>query len=215
MPKDLDLEVPTFPVRAQVRTKWTEKTIRGGDGNEILDGTNTSHDTVYGGGGNDESYGFLGNDKLYGGSGNDYLSGGGNADLLYGGSGKDSLFGGDWHDKLYGASGADLLAGGSGSDRIDGGTGHDILYGGSGSDTFYFDIKGGDVSADIIWDYSDEDIILVDDMDLVMGLYQIGESVAIVVEDDSYYGFELIEVKNTIVADINITDQIISIVPIA
>ncbi len=216
MPKEkFDIDILPLMTQSETRIRWTNKEIRGGNGNDTLDGTNTSHDSIYGGGGNDGIYGYLGLDKLYGGNGNDFLYGGGNADLLYGGSGNDRLDGGQYHDKLYGGSGADILLGGSGSDIIDGGAGRDIMYGGSGSDTFYFDIKGGDVSSDTIWDYSDEDLILVDDLDLVMGLYQFGSSVAIVVEDDSYYGYELIEVKNTTVDDINIIDQIVTIMPLA
>jgi len=77
-------------------------------------------DTLNGGAGNDQIYGYGGNDILNGGDGND---------ALYGGAGADQLFGGDGNDALLGGAGNDLLVGSLGDDYIDGGEGDDTIVG--------------------------------------------------------------------------------------
>ena len=70
----------------------------GTDGDDILDGSNTVDDIIYGEDGNDFLYGHGGNDALYGGAGNDKLYGGDGNDILDGGLGYDYLEGGLGND---------------------------------------------------------------------------------------------------------------------
>ncbi|MET0032004.1 MAG: hypothetical protein ABWU14_11045 [Limnospira maxima] len=116
----------------------------GNDSNNLLQGSSTGHDRMWGYGGNDTLFGYGGNDYLDGGSGNDSLRGGRGRDTLVGGWGNDSLYG-EWdNDLLLGQWGNDYLSGGSGNDTIDGfyysglsGNGErDTLNGGSGDDVF-------------------------------------------------------------------------------
>lgn len=117
-------------------------TIRGGDGNDSLDGGG-GNDLIYGGAGHDELAGDAGNDRLYGEFGEDELEGGDGNDTLYGGedddelegnNGNDLLFGEAGHDELEGDDGNDILSGGSGNDELEGDAGLDLLFGGLGSD---------------------------------------------------------------------------------
>jgi Ca2+-binding RTX toxin-like protein len=64
-------------------------TIEGGNGNDLIIGTRTGADTIYGGDGVDviRAGGFT--STIYGGAGNDYLYGGGFGSELYGGDGAD------------------------------------------------------------------------------------------------------------------------------
>ncbi|MCJ9754236.1 tandem-95 repeat protein, partial [Neorhizobium sp. BETTINA12A] len=78
-------------------------TIEGGDGNDILGGSNSA-------------------DIINGGTGNDLISGLGGNDILKGGAGNDKIWGGLGADKLYGEDGNDMLVGGKGDDLLDGGT---------------------------------------------------------------------------------------------
>jgi len=117
-------------------------TIKGGSGNDILNGTNEA-DLIYGYGGNDSLYGKAGDDQLWGGSGadklvgdtgNDILRGEFGTDQLFGGDGWDILYGGADDDKLYGEAGTDTLKGEAGNDILDAGTGTAFIYGGDGDD---------------------------------------------------------------------------------
>lgn len=133
--------------------------VRGWQGNDLIDNrTGTpmtargdgGHDTILGGSGNDELLGGDGNDWVDGRGGNDFVSGhdvwngdswnstGAGDDTLYGGGGDDTLFGASGNDHLYGGAGADLLIGGAGDDYLDGGNEGlvDTLCGGLGSDTY-------------------------------------------------------------------------------
>jgi len=101
--------------------------------------TNTSHDYLGGGSGNDTVSGYGGNDTLLGGAGNDTLAGGIGNDSLLGGLGSDSQLGGDGNDTLDGFTGNDTLRGELGDDRLLGGDGNDVLDGGGNWD----DIDGG------------------------------------------------------------------------
>ncbi|MEM8651961.1 MAG: DUF4114 domain-containing protein [Pseudomonadota bacterium] len=164
-----------------------DDTLSGGSGNDTLSG-GSGKDTLNGGSGNDELLGGSGNDTLNGNSGDDQISGesgadtlnghsgadvisgGTGSDKLIGGGGNDTLDGGDHNDKLYGGSGNDTLDGGSGNDYLTassgddiliGGTGNDKLIGGTGSDTFYFDLSEESIGRDRIYDFSDDDLIML------------------------------------------------------
>jgi Ca2+-binding RTX toxin-like protein len=83
--------------------------MEGGDGNDTLRGSPTeySHATMRGGNGNDNIDGGDGNDLVYGGPGADWLEGGGDRDSVFGEAGNDDVFGGYdyngeyWGDSLY------------------------------------------------------------------------------------------------------------------
>jgi Ca2+-binding RTX toxin-like protein len=66
------------------------KTITGGDLNDVLRGAD-GNDTLFGGGGDDSLNGYVfGDDTMYGGTGDDFITG--NDDTIYGGSGSDELW---------------------------------------------------------------------------------------------------------------------------
>ncbi len=94
----------------------------GGDGNDLLDGTNAVLPLVG-----------------IGGKGNDTLLGGAGDDNLRGNAGNDSLVGGAGDDNLIGDAGNDTLIGGDGDDNLVGGDGNDVLISGNGITTFTFD----------------------------------------------------------------------------
>jgi uncharacterized delta-60 repeat protein len=107
-------------------TYTTRATLHGGDGNDILLGSNVvlaSSDSA-------QLYGDGGNDTLEAGEGNDYLSGGGGNDRLVGNAGNDTLIGGNGNDLLKGNAGNDYLSGQAGLDTLTGGGGKDTLVGG-------------------------------------------------------------------------------------
>ncbi|MFT6387342.1 MAG: hypothetical protein ACJAUP_000713 [Cellvibrionaceae bacterium] len=102
-------------------------------GDDTFVGTNTApttHDTVFGLGGDDYIDGGNGDDMIAGGAGNDTIEGGGGVDTLLGGAGNDDL-NGRYSD--------DTVIGGAGDDSITGGIGADTLVGGKGNDTFLAD----------------------------------------------------------------------------
>ncbi|WP_122313497.1 calcium-binding protein, partial [Pseudomonas marginalis] len=63
------------------------------EGNDVLQGDESSADILNGLGGDDSLYGLSGNDTLNGGAGSDKLFGGAGMDTLDGGAGNDSLYG--------------------------------------------------------------------------------------------------------------------------
>ena len=129
--------------------------LDGGAGNDMLQTSGISNDSLYGGEGNDyltanssaqwygNSYSYLpsGNTLMDGGAGNDTLNtnGGGN-DSLYGGEGNDYLTANSsaqWYGNSYSylPSGNTLMDGGDGNDTLNtSGGGNDSLYGGDGND---------------------------------------------------------------------------------
>lgn len=127
--------------------------IDGGLGNDILAGSH-GNDTIYGGLGNDSLNGGEGRDILHGNEGDDTLDGYGGEDTLHGGDGNDTLNGGDENDTLYGDDGNDFLNGNKGNDIIHGGAGIDTISGGEGNDTVY-----GDDGNDIINGNAGDDIL--------------------------------------------------------
>ncbi len=148
---------------------------------DILQGSNTTKDIIYGYGGNDTLYGGLrpgqtgladpsiypiqndtiyggaGNDKIYGSLGNDTLFGDSGNDKIYGQSGNDKLYGGNGDDKLYGEHGNDYLKGGAGNDSLEGDVGDDILKGGAGNDTYIYNKGDGN---DVIYGDSKDVLIM-------------------------------------------------------
>lgn len=74
-------------------------TFNGGDGNDVLDASQSTQTIVANGG--------EGNDTLTAGSGNDILQGGNGDDVLNGGAGDDTLQGGNGNDVTDGGAGND------------------------------------------------------------------------------------------------------------
>ncbi|HEX8258554.1 MAG TPA: hypothetical protein VF589_13060, partial [Allosphingosinicella sp.] len=114
------------------------QTIRGGIGDDRLDGRD-GDDLLLAAGGDDELLGAAGNDDLNGGEGDDALSGGSGHDKLTGGAGIDSLTGGSGNDMLEGGSGGDSMNGGSGNDvyRVDSMADQIVETDGGGSDRLF------------------------------------------------------------------------------
>jgi len=138
--------------------------IRGGAGNDILNGS-TGTDNLEGGDGADIIRGGAGSDHLDGGKGDDQILGGKGSDIIHGGSGDDRIDGGKGHDRIYGQQGNDSIYGGSGDyndaiyggagdDALSGGRGDDFLHGGSGADT----VNGGSGS-DVVIGGSGADVV--------------------------------------------------------
>lgn len=100
------------------------QTMRGGDGDDVIDG-NTGNDTIHGGQGDDLIAGGIDNDAIYGGSGND---------MLWGGDGDDRLYGNGGNDYLHGGRGDDTLVSGAGDDTLSGGRGNNLLVGSDDDD---------------------------------------------------------------------------------
>lgn len=126
--------------------------IRGGDGNDTLNGS-TAGDTIYGGAGSDELTAGSGNDTIQPGTGNDNLHGGAGIDTadyadrtanVYitntgtttsGESGEsdridadiENLTGGAGNDSLIGNASANTLRGNLGADSFDGAGGTDLV----------------------------------------------------------------------------------------
>jgi Ca2+-binding RTX toxin-like protein len=78
---------------------------------QILFFAGAAGDSITGGTGNDQIYGFAGDDTLNGAGGNDILVGGTGADQVDGGEGDDIL--------VLGTEGNDTFKGGSGNDTLD------------------------------------------------------------------------------------------------
>ncbi|MCI5050660.1 MAG: hypothetical protein MRY32_10115, partial [Rickettsiales bacterium] len=157
----------------------------GGDGADVLVGSDDNGEELFGGGGADLITGAAGSDTLYGGraiaddaDGNDTIAGGDGADLIFGNTGNDSLYGGlssgdnsgDGNDTIYAGRGFDMVDGGEGNDYLAGGGGlahpddeSDSLIGGDGSDFIIGNggddtIEGG-VGFETIWAGFGDDII--------------------------------------------------------
>jgi len=110
--------------------------ISGGDGADELKGGN-GNDTLYGDDGDDELHGQDGNDRVYGNDGNDDLRGGKGNDVLEGGADDDRLKGGDGNDYVAGGAGDDVVKGDKGDDIVEGGPGEDFLFGSGGNDILF------------------------------------------------------------------------------
>jgi hypothetical protein len=94
--------------------------IDAGAGNDRVDGSQVSSARiiVYAGLGNDTVRGGGGDDVLDGGSGHDTLEGNAGDDVLVGGAGNDIVKGGAGEDILVKGSGTDTLDGGAGDDEF-------------------------------------------------------------------------------------------------
>jgi Ca2+-binding RTX toxin-like protein len=154
-------------------------TIRGGAGNDIIDGRGGA-DTMIGGAGDDIYFANVAGDVIteaagggfdtikttantftarnnvevleFVGTGNATLTGNGAANTMIGGDGNDTLAGLGGNDDLHGGGGNDTLNGGNGADRLTGGVGNDRLTGGGGNDVFVFSANSGaDTVTDFDW----------------------------------------------------------------
>lgn len=108
-------------------------TIRGTDGNDVIEGT-TGRDVIHAGDGDDVVRSLEGDDVVCLGGGDDYVEGGPGQDRLIGGPGADTLIGQGGADALFGLGGNDLLRGSWGNDELVGGAGNDHLIGEQGDD---------------------------------------------------------------------------------
>ncbi|MPY69176.1 MAG: hypothetical protein GEU92_03715 [Alphaproteobacteria bacterium] len=132
-------------------TGVTKSVLHADDFVDIENGGTPDHDTLSGGDGDDEIYGYAGNDTISGGGGADMLHGGAGHDTLTGGDGADTLNGDANRDTLNGDAGNDLLNGGDGDDILDGGSGADAMHGGDGNDRYVVDD-----ASDTVTENSDE-----------------------------------------------------------
>ncbi len=91
----------------------------GYDGDDTLQGTDTSNDMVYGGDGHDVMQTGLGDDFLFGQDGDDALASSGGINHFFGGRGDDTMTGGSGYDQYLGGAGADVFVTGTeGNDVI-------------------------------------------------------------------------------------------------
>ena len=81
--------------------------VDGGNGNDLIFGTQDLADTLKGGDGNDNLPGGIGNYDIQGGDGNDIIDGGLGNDVLSGGDGNDNVLRGDGQAFLLGGAGKD------------------------------------------------------------------------------------------------------------
>ncbi len=112
-----------------------DNVITGTAGNDEITVSGSTHDLIFGLGGNDKIDGGNGPDCIVGGEGDDELKGGNGDDVILGGPGNDEIEGGNGNDRLYGGDGDDEIEGEKGNDAIDGGPGRDDCEGGQGNDT--------------------------------------------------------------------------------
>ncbi len=152
-------------------------TIRGGAGNDVLDGAG-GVDTMIGGLGNDSyvvdaagevvtelagegtdtirttlaaySLAALPNIENLTNIGAGAFNGTGNAanNVMTGNIGVDTLNGGDGDDTLIGGGSNDILNGGNNNDTIDGGAGNDTMNGGAGNDTYFVDVATDNITGE-------------------------------------------------------------------
>ena len=109
--------------------------VDGGDGDDLIIGSNTFAESLLGGDGTDTILGQGGDDTVDGGDGNDSILGGTGADNIDGDDGQDTIDGGADNDSIVAGDGQDSVGGGGGNDSIDGGNGRDTIDGGAGDDT--------------------------------------------------------------------------------
>ncbi len=99
----------------------------GGNGDDTFTDSGTLGGTIRGGRGNDTLQGGSGNNNIFGGGGRDILRGGSGNNNLSGGGGRDTLFAEDGSGNLDGGNGADLIFAGLNTTFVDGGNGNDTL----------------------------------------------------------------------------------------
>jgi Ca2+-binding RTX toxin-like protein len=157
--------------------------IQGGEGDDVITGSRTLANKLFGGAGNDFLIGGSGVDYFSGGDGDDKIYGRGGADEIYGGDGNDTFvlglnssasrineypdggydtvhtldhhFLNDYVERLI-FQGADDLAGGGNwqNNVIVGNSGNNLLYGGDGNDTL-----SGRAGMDQIYGDDGDDVI--------------------------------------------------------
>ncbi|MEM1162564.1 MAG: calcium-binding protein, partial [Pseudomonadota bacterium] len=122
--------------------------VFGNNGDDVIYTSNdlSAFTFIYGGIGNDQTFGDVGAQLVFGGAGDDTLSGSGQTDSLNGDSGNDVIYGGAGFDEIYGGDNDDIVYGGANQDFIFGGiafssadNGNDLLYGGLGGDVLVGD----------------------------------------------------------------------------
>ncbi len=96
-------------VQTVLAAKSTLQVIRGGDGDDRLDGT-AGADNIEAFGGDDVVRGFAGSDTVFGGAGSDVILGGAGADRIVAGAGDDRIDAADGEQ--------DLVNCGAGRDRV-------------------------------------------------------------------------------------------------
>ncbi len=160
--------------------------LTGGDGSDLLDGK-AGADTMIGGNGNDFYYIDNAGDVAseVGGSGTDMIitkftttldSDFEELTLLgtsvingTGSASNNTINGNNGANILTGLGGADSIIGNGGADTIIGGAGQDTMTGGTGIDKFVFseltDSTNSGLTADLIMDFSDADILDVSGID--------------------------------------------------
>lgn len=125
----------------------------GGDGDDVLDGSDES-DNVVGGAGNDTVSGQDGDDILELGDGDDIGRGNADDDVMIGGVGLDHVYGNQNDDQVYGNQGDDLVFGGLDQDLVFGGQAVDQVYGNLGDDQVY-----GNLDDDLLFGGQDNDAL--------------------------------------------------------
>lgn len=118
----------------------SEKTIRGGRGDDTITVSGPGTADIFGEGGSDTIVGGPGNDFIQGGRGDDYINGRGGADLLSAGPDMNTIIGGPGADRILGGSDVDIVIGGGGDDEINTYAGDDMILGGAGIDFIQSDV---------------------------------------------------------------------------
>lgn len=139
---------------------WTMQIIKGGDGNDIIDG-GIHNDLIYGGAGDDKLVGNSGNDTIYGNAGDDDIEGGKGDDEIYGGEDNDLIAGNDGDDVIY--------AGENSGNKNSGGyekCGKSVLL-----KSASFSIPIGD----LVWGCEGNDTIYLCDSNCTSGGYALGQ----------------------------------------
>ncbi|AFY92654.1 TIGR03118 family protein [Chamaesiphon minutus] len=161
---------PLLPDDAQVAdfTQLADKllaqdpSILGGDGNDVLHGTQGS-DFFQAGKGNNTMFGHKGDNVFAAAEGNDIAHGGNGADLFYLGDGNNTMHGkngigifmaGEGNDIAHGGKDRDLFILGNGNNTVHTGNGMNIVMTGNGKDIIY----GGN-DRDYIYTGAGDDII--------------------------------------------------------
>ncbi len=164
-----------------------DDTLVGGNGNDLLMG-NSGNDELHDGAGNDKVDGGSGDDVVVAGEGDDSYNGASGYDVIdfskaegsmsidlskksAVGMGNDVLWnfekvvGSSFDDYMKGSKTGEHLAGGDGNDVLRGLGGADTLTGGEGKDTFQWlakdvvDAGGKHLGADLVTDFSKEDVL--------------------------------------------------------
>jgi serralysin len=98
--------------------------------------------------------------------------------------GIENLTGTDFIDVLRGDGNANVINGGANDDTLAGRGGNDTVNGGSGNDTYEF--IGTGLGLDRAFDESGADIVVVSDIDLLIGAGRVGDDLIIKSADSSF-----------------------------